>query len=71
MFEVELDLQETVITETGAMTYMEEDISFVAKMDNGFDPDQDFFGKLFSAGKRAIAGESLFMTHFTNEGSVK
>jgi uncharacterized protein (TIGR00266 family) len=27
--------------------------------------------KLLSAGKRAITGESLFMTHFTNNGSGK
>jgi uncharacterized protein (TIGR00266 family) len=28
-------------------------------------------GKLFSAGKRMLTGESLFMTHFTNKGRVK
>jgi uncharacterized protein (TIGR00266 family) len=28
-------------------------------------------GKLFDAGKRAITGESLFMTHFTNQGQGK
>jgi len=28
-------------------------------------------GKLFSAGKRAITGESVFLTHFTNEGKGK
>ncbi|HMI92006.1 MAG TPA: TIGR00266 family protein, partial [Polyangiales bacterium] len=30
-----------------------------------------FFGKLFSAGKRMIAGESLFITHFTHRGTGK
>jgi len=71
MVEVELDPQETVIAEAGAMTYMEDDISFEAKMGDGSEPDQGFMGKLFSAGKRVISGESLFMTHFTNTGMGK
>jgi len=28
-------------------------------------------GKLFGAGKRVLTGESLFMTHFTNQGDSK
>jgi uncharacterized protein (TIGR00266 family) len=28
-------------------------------------------GKLLSAGKRALTGESIFMTHFTNQGTGK
>jgi uncharacterized protein (TIGR00266 family) len=28
-------------------------------------------GKLFNAGKRVVTGESLFMTHFTNQGPDK
>lgn len=69
--EVELDPGETVIAEAGAMNWMEEDISFEAKMGDGSQPDRGFMGKLFDAGKRAITGESLFMTHFTNKGSAK
>lgn len=71
MVEVELDPNETVIAEAGAMNYMEEGISFEAKMGDGSDVDQGFMGKLFSAGKRMITGESLFMTHFTNQGIGK
>ncbi len=71
MVEVELDPNETVIAEAGAMTYMEDNISFEAKMGDGSEPDQGFMSKLFSAGKRVISGESLFMTHFTNTGSGK
>lgn len=71
MVEVELDPQETVIAEAGAMNYMEEGISFEAKMGDGSDVNQGFMSKLFSAGKRVITGESLFMTHFTNEGVGK
>ena len=68
---VELDPQETVIAEAGAMTYMEEGIDFETKMGDGAEPDQGFFGKMMSAGKRMITGESLFMTHFTHRGAGK
>jgi len=71
MVEVELDPGETVIAEAGAMTYMEEGISFEARMGDGSRADQSFMGKLFSAGKRVISGESLFMTHFTNGSQVR
>lgn len=71
MVEVELDPQETVIAEAGAMNYMEEGIDFEAKMGDGSEVNQSFMGKLFSAGKRVISGESLFMTHFTNNGVGK
>lgn len=66
--EVELDPQETVIAEAGAMNYLEEDISFQAKMGDGSEPNQGVMGKLFSAGKRVLTGESIFMTHFTHGG---
>jgi len=69
--EVELDPGETVIAEAGAMNYMEDGIAFETKMGDGSDPEQGMFGKLFSAGKRALTGESIFMTHFTHEGSGK
>lgn len=69
--EVELDPGETVIAEAGAMNWMEDGISFEAKMGDGSQPDQGFMGKLFSAGKRAITGESMFITHFTNQARGK
>jgi len=71
MLEVELDPSETVIAEAGSMNYMEQDIEFETKMGDGADPDQGMFSKLFSAGKRMITGESLFMTHFSNTGNTK
>jgi uncharacterized protein (TIGR00266 family) len=71
LVEVELDPGETVIAEAGAMTYMEGGIEFESKMGDGSEPDQGFFGKLFSAGKRMFTGESAFMTHFTNRGAGK
>jgi uncharacterized protein (TIGR00266 family) len=69
--EVELDPGETVVAEAGAMNYMEDGITFETRMGDGSQPDQGFMGKLFSAGKRMVTGESLFMTHFTNRGSGK
>ncbi|MEO9805588.1 MAG: TIGR00266 family protein [Reichenbachiella sp.] len=69
--EIELDPQETVVAEAGAMLFMEDGITFETKMGDGSDPDQGFFGKLVSAGTRALTGESLFMTHFTNHGASK
>lgn len=52
VLEVELDSNETVIAEAGAMVYMEEGIDFQAKMGDGSNPSQGFFGKLLSAGSR-------------------
>lgn len=69
--EVELDPGEKVIAEAGMMNYMEEDISFETKMGDGSEPDQGLMGKLFSAGKRMVTGESVFMTHFENVGAGK
>ncbi|MBN2668115.1 MAG: TIGR00266 family protein [Bacteroidales bacterium] len=71
LVEIELDPQETVIAEAGAMLYMREGIEFETKMGDGSNPDQGFMGKLISMGSRALTGESLFMTHFTNRGFGK
>jgi len=64
--EVELDPGEVVVAEAGAMMYMEQGITFEAKMGDGSDPDQGTWGKLKSAAKRGMTGEGLFMTHFRN-----
>lgn len=69
--EIELDPNETVIAEAGSMLFMEDGIVFETKMGDGSQPDQGFLGKLLQAGSRAIMGESLFMTHFTNRGTGK
>jgi len=69
--EVELDQGETVIAEAGAMNYMEDGITFEAHMGDGSLANEGLLGKLFSAGKRAISGESIFLTHFTNRHPEK
>ncbi|WP_128547596.1 TIGR00266 family protein [Larkinella soli] len=69
--EIELDPNETVIAEAGAMLYMEDGIQFETKMGDGSQATQSIMGKLFQAGTRLLTGESLFMTHFTNRGYGK
>ncbi len=68
LVEIELDPGETVVAEAGAMNYMEDDISFEAKMGDGSEPDKGFFARLLDAGKRIVTGESVFLTHFTHTG---
>lgn len=68
--EVELDPGERVVAEAGAMNYVEEDIQFEAKMGDGSQPNEGMMGKLMAAGKRALTGESIFLTHFVHRGGV-
>ena len=69
--EVELDPQETVIAEAGAMMYMDHGVTFETKMGDGSNPSEGFLSKLGGVAKRAFTGESLFMTHFSNSGQGK
>ncbi|MCK4661464.1 MAG: TIGR00266 family protein [Bacteroidales bacterium] len=69
--EIELDNGETVIAEAGTMLYMEDGIIFETKMGDGSNPNQGFMSKMLSAGSRLITGESLFLTHFTHQGTGK
>ena len=70
--EVELDPQETAVAEPGAFMMMDDGITMQTIFGDG-SPQQDnsLLGKLFSAGKRMLVGENLFMTAFTNEASGK
>ena len=71
LVEIELDPNETVIAEAGAMNYIDQGIAFEALMGDGSKPDSGLFNKLVDAGKRVLTGESIFMTHFTNHGEGK
>ncbi len=68
--EVFLDPQESAIAEAGAMIFMDEGITFEARLGDGSEPEKKggFLRKAASAAGRALSGESLFMTHFTNSG---
>jgi uncharacterized protein (TIGR00266 family) len=69
--EVELDPGETVIAEAGAMNYMEDGITFEARLGDGSKANEGVMGKLLNVGKRVLTGESIFLTHFTNQGTGK
>jgi uncharacterized protein (TIGR00266 family) len=69
--EIELDPQETVIAEAGAFMYMDDGIEMNTIFGDGSKNDSTVLGKIFSAGKRLLTGESLFMTAFTNTGYGK
>lgn len=64
---VTLDPAETVVAEAGAMMYMQDEIV----MNTTLDPSgksAGLMGRLLTGAKRALAGESFFVTTFTNEG---
>jgi TIGR00266 family protein len=69
--EIELDPNETAIAESGSFMMMDEGIQMQTIFGDGSKPQQGFLGKLMSAGKRILTGESLFMTTFTNVGQGK
>ena len=70
--EIELDPYETAIAESGAMMMMEDGITMQSIFGDGSaQQPTGLLGKLMSAGKRVLTGESLFMTAFTNEGQGK
>ncbi len=69
--EIELDPQEAVIAEAGSFMYMDDEIEMNTIFGDGSGQESGFLGKLFSAGKRVLTGESLFMTAFKNGGSGK
>ena len=68
--EIELDPQESVIAEAGSLMFMDNEIRMATIFGDGA-KTQGFMGKMFSAGKRVLTGESLFMTAYTNDGPGK
>lgn len=66
--EVTLDPGETVTAEAGVMMYMDPGIEMQTVFGDPSKQNQGFLGKLASAGKRALTGESLFVTTFTANG---
>ncbi len=66
--EITLDPNETVVAEAGGMMYMTTSIKMETVFGDPSAQQSGFFGKLLSAGKRVLTGESLFMTTFTCTG---
>jgi uncharacterized protein (TIGR00266 family) len=69
--EIELDPQEAVVAEAGSFMMMDSDIKMDTIFGDGSNQDKGVLGKIFSAGKRMLTGESLFMTAFLNIGQAK
>ena len=68
---ITLDPGEMVIAEAGAMMYMTQGIKMETVFGDPSQPSQGFWGKLASAGKRMLTGESLFMTTFSAVSSAR
>lgn len=64
--EIELDPNETAIAEAGSFMMMDDGIQMETIFGDGSKQQGGIMGKLFSAGKRLLTGESLFMTAYTN-----
>jgi uncharacterized protein (TIGR00266 family) len=70
--EIELDPQEIVVAEAGSFMMMDNGIQMETIFGDGSDQQQSgLFGKLLSAGKRVLTGESLFMTAYLNQNNTK
>lgn len=69
--EIELDPSETAVAESGAFMMMDDGIEMQTIFGDGAQQQRGFLGKLMTAGKRLLTGESLFMTAFTNIGQGK
>src|SRR5437870_4860480 len=69
--EVELDPGEAAVGEAGSMMFMDAGIQMDTVFGDGSGAQSGFLGKLLSAGRRVITGESLFITVYTNQASTK
>src|SRR5690606_10441948 len=67
--EIELDPNVSVISEPGSFMMMTDGIQMETMFGDG--NEKGLMGKLFSAGKRLLTGENLFMTAYTNISSQK
>lgn len=71
--EIELDPSETAVAEAGSFMFMDDGVQMETIFGDGSRQSSGggLLGKLMSAGKRILTGESLFMTAFTNVGNGK
>ena len=69
--EIELDPNETAIAEPGSFMMMDDGIQMETIFGDGSQQPGGLLNKLFSAGKRMLVGENLFMTAYTNVGQGK
>ena len=67
MLKLKVSPKYQVFAEAGKMIYIRGNVSMESRMPDG---DKGLLGKLMGAGKRLLAGESLFWTYFEVEGEV-
>lgn len=66
---VTLDPGEAMVAEAGAFMYMDDGIEMATK--TSFSETKGTWGKLMEAGKRALTGESFFITMFANSANQR
>ena len=66
--EIELDPQETAIAESGSFMMMDDGIQMQTIFGDGGGQERGFLGKLMSAGKRVLTGESLVYDRLYQHG---
>jgi len=59
---------QTVVCQASAMTYLDKNVLFEAKISDSSNVRKNIFSKLGSAISRKLSGETLFMGHLTNTG---
>ena len=69
--EIQLDPQEAVLAEAGAMMFMDDGIVLETIFGDGTAQTHGLMGALIGAGKRVLTGESLFMTVFQNQSPTR
>ena len=69
--EIELDPGESAVAEAGSMVWKDASVEMTTVFGSGAGQESGFMGKLLSAGKRLVTGESLFTTVFTHNGQGK
>ena len=69
--EIELDPNEAVVAEAGAMMFMDDGIAMEAIFGDGSAQSGGIMSALLGAGRRMLTGESLFMTAYQNRGTGK
>jgi len=66
--EILLEPGKTIVAEAGSMIYMEDGVTFQARMGDGTEPpDAGLLSALWGAAKRAATGAGVFLTHFQNQ----
>jgi uncharacterized protein (TIGR00266 family) len=69
--EIELDPGESAVAEAGSLVWKDASVDMTTVFGSGAGQEGGFMGKLLSAGKRLVTGESLFTTVFTHQGQGK